>query len=171
MVVNMPIVIGIPMFLELVDVAAINPEKAGIATALLTVADLFFFVRSYFLYSYLRKMVTKISYNPETDKLTLRCEFGSASLAPEEYEYSPKELEKHEAKSRINKYLYGYKYRSIKKGENFKRFSTERIEGAEWKDEKLFNTIISQPGERFKIYQKTDEEKERSKKILSGMKF
>ena len=64
MVVNMPIVIGIPTFLELVDVAAINPEKAGIATALLTVADLFFFVRSYFLYSYLRKMVTKISYNP-----------------------------------------------------------------------------------------------------------
>ena len=57
----------------------------------------------------------------------------------------PKELEK----TKGSKFNPTVGYRSLKKGENHKGFSTEHREVV-WHDRKLFETLISQPGERLK---------------------
>ena len=137
--------IGIPAFMEFADIASIYAERADTIMALLSVIDLVFVVKSYMLYTFLQKLVTKVEYNHETEKLMFRQEFGSEFLGAKEFEYSPKELEKYQAKT-FNKTIG---YRSIKKGENHKRFGTE-VKGAIWHDRKLLETIISQPGERLK---------------------
>jgi hypothetical protein len=143
--VNVPAMLGIPAFMEFADIGAIYAERADTVMAVLSVVDLGFVGISYMTYTFLQKLVTKIEYNHETDKVMLRQEFGSEFLGAKEFEYSPKELEKYQAKT-FNKSIG---YRSIKKGENHKRFGTE-MPGVIWGDRKLLETIISQPGERLK---------------------
>ncbi len=87
--------IGIPAFMEFADIASIYAERADTIMALLSVIDLVFVVKSYMLYTFLQKLVTKVEYNHETEKLMFRQEFGSEFLGAKEFEYSPKELEKY----------------------------------------------------------------------------
>ena len=68
--INLPCMIGIPMIIEFGDLATKYPEKAELVIGLLSSADLLMFVQSWMTYAFMRKMVTNISYNNETDKLT-----------------------------------------------------------------------------------------------------
>ena len=93
----------------------------------------------------MKKLVTKIDYDIEADKLKIEQKFGSEFLGRKETEYDPKELEKTKG-TKLNPTVG---YRSLKKGENHKGFSTEHA-NVTWHDRKLFESIISQPNERLK---------------------
>ena len=62
--------------------------------ALFATSDMLITVSGYKSWSTMRKMVTSISYNHETDKLTFEQQFGSVLLGRTETEFSPKEVEK-----------------------------------------------------------------------------
>ena len=119
--VNVPAMIGIPCFIEFADLEARYAEKAELIMALLSSVDLIFFFKSYFIYTFMQKLVTKITYNVETDKVTVKQDFGSEFLNTVNAEYNPKELEKYDKKTITGR----VGYRSIKKGENHKRLGTE----------------------------------------------
>jgi len=69
--VNLPAMIAIPAFIEFGDLEAIYDDRAETVMMVLSGIDLFFFAKSYMLYTFLQKLVTHISYNPETNKLTV----------------------------------------------------------------------------------------------------
>lgn len=98
----------------------------------------------------MQKLVCEVKYDSVEDKIKITQPHGSMFLGNLESEYTPKELEKKMkmsgVKTSFNKSLG---YRSIKKGENLREFGTE-FEGAMWSDRQFMDTIISQPGERFK---------------------
>ena len=143
--INVPAMIGIPCFMEFADIEGIYAERADLVMGVLSMVDLIFVIKSYILYQFLQKLVTKVEYNHETEKITFRQEFGNEFLNAKESEYTPKEIEKYQAKT-FNKTIG---YRSIKKGDNLRPFATE-VKGAIWHDRKLLETVISQPGERLK---------------------
>ena len=152
--------ITIPMIIEFGDIATKYPEKAELVMALLSSADLLIFVQTWLTYNFMRKMVTSISYNNETDKLTLNQDFGSVVLGAKSVEYEPKEIEKYGAKTLFNRTLG---YRTIRKGEPHQTLGTEN-KGAIWHDRKLYETIISQPGERVDKMVKKKKETQYEKK-------
>lgn len=151
--VNLPMMIGIPAFMEFVDIQAKYGERADLVMGIFTAIDVIFCVKTYLLYHFLQKLVSEIEYDSVEDKVTITQPHGSTFLGKVKLEYKPKELEKKlmtPGKTSFNRSL---RYRSIKKGENMREFGTE-IPGAEWHDRKFLDTIISQPGERFKNHKK-----------------
>mmetsp|Transcript_23198 Transcript_23198/g.30965 ORF Transcript_23198/g.30965 Transcript_23198/m.30965 type:complete len:195 (+) Transcript_23198:754-1338(+) len=141
----MPFMVGTPLLLEFGDLEALFAEKAEKMVMILTCADVYTVGMSFMFYMYMRKLVSKIEYNHETDIVTIRREYGSEFLTPKEHELSAKEIEKYKSKT-FNKTIG---YRSIKKGDFHIKFGTES-KGVEWHDRKLFDSVISQPGERVK---------------------
>jgi hypothetical protein len=88
--VNVPTMIAIPAFIEFADLETMYAERAETVMLTLSCIDLIFFVKSYFLYMFLQKLVTKITYDHTNDKLIFRQEFGSELLNVKESEYEPK---------------------------------------------------------------------------------
>lgn len=144
--VYVPTMIAIPCMLEFADMTALFAHKADKVTMLLTAVDCYTVGMSFMLYFFLKKMVSRVEYDTETQKVMVRQEFGSEYLTVKESEYGPKELEKYVGKARYNKTIG---YRSIRKGDYHMKFGTEN-EKVIWHDRKLFDTVISQPGERLK---------------------
>ena len=145
---NLPLIIGIPFALEFwptifetFDWPAPEPQKAERAMALFATSDMLITASGYKNWSAMRKMVTKITYNHETDRLTFEQQFGTVLLGRSQIDFSPKEVEK------IGKHLRTFwdqhsGYKSIIRGEQQKMLATEYSE-AVWHDRKLFETIIS----------------------------
>ena len=93
-------------------------------------------------------MVSSITYNHETDMLTVVQPFGTNFLGQKTVEFHPKELERISDK-KMNLLLdRSCVHQSIRKGEQRQNLGTEYDE-AVWYDRKFFETIISQPGERY----------------------
>ena len=155
--------VGIPLLLEFGDMQALFGLKADKMVMILTGVDIYTVGMSFMLYMYLRKLVSKIEYDCETGKVTVRQEHGSEFLRPKEFELDVKEIEKFQGKT-FNKTVG---YRSIKKGDYHMRFGTES-EGVVWHDRKLFDSIISQPGERLKDIKKRKNwrESKKNKRLL-----
>jgi len=156
---NLPAMISIPAFIEFADLETIYAERAETVMLALSCIDMVFFVKSYILYQFLQKLVTKITYDSESDKLIFRQEFGSELLNVKETEYEPKEIEKYRAKT-FNKSVG---YRSIKKGEHHRRLATE-IPGALWYDRKFLESVVSQPGERIKSMKRMEKWHDKKKR-------
>ena len=130
--------VAIPMFLELCDIEAIYQDRASLVTQLLSGIDMLFFVYACYYYPFMKKLVTKIEFNSQEDKINVHQKFGTEFLGEKVSEYKPKELEKTKGSS----FNPTVGYRSLRKGENHKGFSTEHREVV-WHDRKLFETLIS----------------------------
>ena len=66
----MPVFFGIPLFLEFADIAAKFPEKGEAFITFLTTSEFMLFIMGYSTYIFMQKMITGITYNTETDKVT-----------------------------------------------------------------------------------------------------
>jgi hypothetical protein len=104
--VNVPLMIGIPAFLESGVFLSYYEHKLQQITTLLTVADFFFVIDSLLIYSLIGKIVTSVAYKPEDNKLEIT-HLGTTFLKPKTELVDPQNLIKHRRKS-INP-LIGYK--------------------------------------------------------------
>lgn len=152
--VNVPAMIAIPAFLEFADFQAKYGDKADLVMGLFTCIDIVFLVKSYMLYHFMQKLVSEVKYDSVEDKIVITQPHGSSFLGNLESEHSPKDLEKKlKTAGRKTSFNRSLGYRCIKKGENLREFGTE-FQGATWNDRQFFDTIISQPGERFKNHKR-----------------
>ena len=69
--VMVPAMVGIPLFLELCDIEAIYEDRASLVTQLLSGIDMLFFVYACYYYPFMKKLVTRIDYNIEEDKINV----------------------------------------------------------------------------------------------------
>ena len=69
---NVPMMIGVPCWIEFGNFAETVAEKADKAINMLIMCDLFLVFNSFILYAVLQKICTKISYLPEEDKIRVK---------------------------------------------------------------------------------------------------
>ena len=68
---NIPMVIGIPLFVEL-GLPMLEKKNASMISMLLTLTDFFLCFNSLIIYSTISKLVTAISYLPEEHKIQIK---------------------------------------------------------------------------------------------------
>lgn len=66
-----PIMVGIPTLLEFGDTTALFAHKAEKVVTLLTITDVYVFGLAIMMYTYLRKLVSRVEYDIEQDKVIL----------------------------------------------------------------------------------------------------
>ena len=69
---NVPMMAGIPCWIEFGNFTELVAEKAEKAINMLIVCDIFLVFNSFVLYAVLQKICTKISYLPDDDKIKIK---------------------------------------------------------------------------------------------------
>ena len=69
--VYVPTMIAIPCVLEFADMTALFAHKAEKVVTLLTIIDCYTVGMSFMLYSFLKKLVSRIEYDTETQKVLI----------------------------------------------------------------------------------------------------
>lgn len=86
--VNVPIMVGIPVFFNFAPMAAAATQKADLLFMVAHLSDCFFFLNSILIYSFLKRVVTSIDYNTETGKLEFK-QLSSALMTERFSEVDP----------------------------------------------------------------------------------
>jgi hypothetical protein len=129
---NIPMVIGIPLFVEL-GLPMLEKKNASMISMLLTLTDFFLCFNSLIIYSTISKLCTAISYLPEEHKIQIK-QMSGRFLTEKVLTFDPKELIKCK-KQTLNPFVG---YRSV--NEANQRFGTEST--GLWHDRQLLDSII-----------------------------
>jgi len=86
--VNVPIMVGIPLFFNFAPMAAAATQKADLLFMVAHTADCFFLLNSILIYNFVKRVVTSIDYNTETGKLEIK-QLSSALMTEQFKEVEP----------------------------------------------------------------------------------
>ena len=134
---NLPLIIGIPVFVEL-GLLDYKPNAKTIY-AVLHLADFFLCFNSFVIYSTIQKLVQGITYLPEEHKILIK-QWSGRFLNLKDITYDPKDL----VKSRLMSFNPFVGYRSVQNISE--RLGTESI--GNWLDRKLLDSMIYRDNKR-----------------------
>lgn len=156
--VNLPLIIGIPTFVEF-GLPAMQKKDLSMIYVVLHLTDFFLCFNSIVIYTMISKLVTAISYIPEEHKILIKQRSGRF-MKEQLLKYDPKELIK--CKKQVFNPFVGY--RSVTNSNE--KFGTEST--GMWHDRQIFDSMIFREIKRKRVVREKktkegDEKKEETK--------
>lgn len=139
--VNLPLVVGIPVFVQF-GLPSFEKKDLNLIYMMLNVTDFFLCFNSVIIYSMISKIVTGISYLPEEHKIKIK-QWSGRFISEQTKIFDPKEIIK--CKKQVLNPFVGY--RSVNNANE--RFGTEST--GMWHDRQLFDSMIHREIKRKRV--------------------